>query len=144
MGKELSCQEGEAVEMAETAGQLRGFWEGAVQWQDERALRSCEPNVELSVIFLLFCIWIFSKRRRRLSREKESWPLMPVTRWKLPWSRWTGSLQVRAGNPTVWWLVPHTWETVFSHFSFWHREKPLVRFILFYCLCHLFSKSTNF
>ncbi|XP_059959476.1 liprin-beta-2 isoform X6 [Mesoplodon densirostris] len=37
-------------------------------------------------------------RRRRLSREKASWLLMRVTCWKLPWSRWTGSLQSQVNH----------------------------------------------
>ncbi|XP_036181161.1 liprin-beta-2 isoform X2 [Myotis myotis] len=38
------------------------------------------------------------RRRRRLSREKESWLLRPATRWQLPWSRWTGSLQSQVNH----------------------------------------------
>ncbi|VTJ82682.1 Hypothetical predicted protein [Marmota monax] len=34
-----------------------------------------------------------SNRKKRLSRQKESWHLMLVMPWKLPWNRWMGSLQ---------------------------------------------------
>lgn len=52
-----------------------------------------------SVIPPLFCIWIFSSSKRRLSGQKEPWLLMLAMHWKLPWSRWMGSLQVSSGVP---------------------------------------------
>nr|XP_040140748.1 liprin-beta-2 isoform X4 [Ictidomys tridecemlineatus] len=39
-----------------------------------------------------------SNRKKRLSRQKESWHLMLVMPWKLPWSRWMGSLQSQANH----------------------------------------------